>query len=111
VPGVGDGPKGDDRWCIADVGSKLAMAAERHTWIEAPFNEPGGRGTDGRWRVAHRLPDADANESVSRRRARLNAQFGRTLGADDYEIIWVGFAYRCLDEMRRPGVLSVTLHG
>ena len=31
--------KGDDRWCIADVRFKNPPPVERHTWIEAPFNE------------------------------------------------------------------------
>ena len=49
--------KGDDRWCIADVRfrSNAPHATERHTWVEAPFNEnravwqhPMG---DGVWRI------------------------------------------------------------
>ncbi|MES3004013.1 MAG: FAD-dependent monooxygenase, partial [Pseudomonadota bacterium] len=31
--------KGDDRWCIADVRFARRPPVERHTWIEAPFNE------------------------------------------------------------------------
>ena len=31
--------KGDDRWCIADVRFTKRPPVERHTWIEAPFNE------------------------------------------------------------------------
>jgi len=31
--------KGDDRWCIADVRFTKHPPVERHTWIEAPFNE------------------------------------------------------------------------
>nr|WP_309246796.1 FAD-dependent monooxygenase [Ramlibacter montanisoli] len=31
--------KGDDRWCIADVRFRKHPPVERHTWIEAPFND------------------------------------------------------------------------
>src|SRR4030095_2938798 len=31
--------KGDDRWCIADVRFTKHPPVERHTWVEAPFNE------------------------------------------------------------------------
>ncbi len=102
--------KGDDRWCIADVRFKTQPPVERHTWIEAPFNE--GRAVwqhlmaDGVWRIDYQMPP-DANpEEVSREdvvRARLNAQFGRTLAPDECEIVWVGpYAYRseCLDALR-----------
>ena len=109
--------KGDDRWCIADVRFKNPPPVERHTWIEAPFNEDRAVWqhlmADGVWRIDYQmLPDADLHE-VSREdvvRARLNAQFGRMLAADEYEIIWVGpYAYRseCLDEMRHGRVFFV----
>ena len=109
--------KGDDRWCIADVRFKNPPPVERHTWIEAPFNE--GRAVwqhlmaDGVWRIDYQMPpDADP-EAVSREdvvRARLHAQFsqlGQTLTPDDYEIVWVGpYAYRseCVDNLRHGRV-------
>jgi 3-(3-hydroxy-phenyl)propionate hydroxylase len=109
--------KGDDRWCIADVRFKNPPPVERHTWIEAPFNE--GRAVwqhlmaDGVWRIDYQmLPDAKAEE-VSREdvvRARLNAQFGRTLSAEECEIVWVGpYAYRseCLDHLKHGRVFFV----
>ena len=106
--------KGDDRWCIADVRFKNPPPVERHTWIEAPFNE--GRAVwqhlmaDGVWRIDYQMPpDADP-EAVSREdvvRERLNAQFGRTLAPDECEIVWVGpYAYRseCVDTLRHGRV-------
>jgi 3-(3-hydroxy-phenyl)propionate hydroxylase len=109
--------KGDDRWCIADVRFKNPPPVERHTWIEAPFNE--GRAVwqhlmaDSVWRIDYQmLPDAKAEE-VSREdvvRARLNAQFGRTLSAEECEIVWVGpYAYRseCLDHLKHGRVFFV----
>jgi 3-(3-hydroxy-phenyl)propionate hydroxylase len=109
--------KGDDRWCIADVRFKNPPPVERHTWIEAPFNE--GRAVwqhlmaDGVWRIDYQMaPNADP-EAVSREdvvRARLQAQFsqlGQTLTPDDYEIVWVGpYAYRseCVDTLRHGRV-------
>ena len=109
--------KGDDRWCIADVRFKNPPPVERHTWIEAPFNE--GRAVwqhlmaDGVWRIDYQmLPDADPEE-VSREelvRARLNAQFGRSLSPEECEIVWVGpYAYRseCLDQLRHGRVFFV----
>ena len=106
--------KGDDRWCIADVRFKTPPPVERHTWIEAPFN--GGRAVwqhlmaDGVWRIDYQMaPGANADE-VSRTevvRERLNAQFGRTLQDDEFEIVWVGpYAYRseCLNQLRHGRV-------
>lgn len=56
--------KGYNRWCIADVRFKNPPAVERHTWIEAPFNE--GRAVwqhlmaDGVWRIDYQMrPDTD----------------------------------------------------
>jgi 3-(3-hydroxy-phenyl)propionate hydroxylase len=101
--------KGDDRWCIADVrfGASAPHATERHTWIEAPFNEnravwqhPMG---DEVWRIDYQMaPDADPAE-VSREdvvRDRLARHFG---DRPDMELVWVGpYAYRseCIDAMR-----------
>jgi 3-(3-hydroxy-phenyl)propionate hydroxylase len=105
--------KGDDRWCIADVrfGKQAPHATERHTWIEAPFNEnravwqhPMG---DEVWRIDYQMaPDADP-ETVSREdviRERLARHFGDCEGM---ELVWVGpYAYKseCVDRMRHGHV-------
>jgi 3-(3-hydroxy-phenyl)propionate hydroxylase len=109
--------KGDDRWCIADVRFKNPPPVERHTWIEAPFNE--GRAVwqhlmaDGVWRIDYQMrPDANPEE-VSRDhvvRTRINGQLGRDVPHDEYEIVWVGpYAYRseCLDQLRHGRVFFV----
>ncbi|MGB4118466.1 MAG: FAD-dependent monooxygenase [Polaromonas sp.] len=109
--------KGDDRWCIADVRFKKPPPVERHTWIEAPYNE--GRAVwqhlmaDGVWRIDYQMrPDADPEE-VSREavvRDRINGQLGRDVPHDEYEIVWVGpYAYRseCLDQLRHGRVFFV----
>ena len=109
--------KGDDRWCIADVRFKNPPPVERHTWIEAPFNE--GRAVwqhlmaDGVWRIDYQMrPDADPQE-VSREdvvRTRINGQLGREVPHDEYDIVWVGpYAYRseCLDQLRHGRVFFV----
>lgn len=109
--------KGDDRWCIADVRFKNSPPVERHTWIEAPFNE--GRAVwqhlmaDGVWRIDYQMrPDADPEE-VSREdvvRTRINGQLGRDVPHDEYDIVWVGpYAYRseCLDQLRHGRVFFV----
>jgi 3-(3-hydroxy-phenyl)propionate hydroxylase len=109
--------KGDDRWCIADVRFKNPPPVERHTWIEAPFNE--GRAVwqhlmaDGVWRIDYQMrPDADPEE-VSREgvvRERINGQLGRDVPHDEYEIVWVGpYAYRseCVDQLRHGRVFFV----
>jgi len=106
--------RGDDRWCIADVRFKDTPPVERHTWIQAPFNE--GRAVwqhlmgDGVWRIDYQMPpDADPAE-ISREdvvRARLNAQFRRELSQEDCQIVWVGpYAYRseCLNAFRHGRV-------
>jgi 3-(3-hydroxy-phenyl)propionate hydroxylase len=105
--------RGDDRWCIADVrfGSQRPNAAERHTWIEAPFNEnravwqhPMG---DDVWRIDYQMtPDSDP-EHVSREdvvRERLARHFGERA---ELHMVWVGpYAYRseCIDQMRHGRV-------
>jgi 3-(3-hydroxy-phenyl)propionate hydroxylase len=106
--------KGDDRWCIADVrfGARGGPhATERHTWVEAPFNEnravwqhPMG---DEVWRIDYQMaPDADPAE-VSRE-AVVRERLARHFGPDaDLELVWVGpYAYRseCLDRLRHGRV-------
>lgn len=102
------GQRSDDRWCIADVRFADPPAHERHTWVEAPFND--GRAVwqhlmgDGVWRIDYQMaPDSDARE-ISREdvvRERLARQFG----ADrEVEVVWVGpWMYRseCVDAMVR----------
>ncbi|MGZ5847590.1 MAG: FAD-dependent monooxygenase [Ramlibacter sp.] len=99
--------KGDDRWCIADVRFSKHPPVERHTWIEAPFNENRAVWQhlmgDGVWRIDYQMaPNADPEE-VSREdvvRQRLTRQFGPDC---EVEIVWVGpYAYRseCIDAMR-----------
>ncbi len=109
--------KGDDRWCIADVRFKNPPPVERHTWIEAPFNE--GRAVwqhlmaDGVWRIDYQMrPDADLQEVSSEEvvRTRINGQLGREVPHDEYEIVWVGpYAYRseCLNQLRHGRVFFV----
>ncbi|HEY8360062.1 MAG TPA: FAD-dependent oxidoreductase [Ramlibacter sp.] len=103
--------KGDDRWCIADVRFTKKPPVERHTWIEAPFNENRAVWQhlmgDNVWRIDYQMaPDADPAE-VSREevvRERLARQFGADAGV---EIVWVGpYAYRseCVDRMRHGRV-------
>ena len=103
--------KGDDRWCIADVRFSKHPPVERHTWIEAPFNENRAVWQhlmgDNVWRIDYQVgTDADP-EYVSREdvvRERLARQFG---GDCELEIVWVGpYAYRseCIDEMRHGRV-------
>ena len=99
--------RGDDRWCIADVRFTKRPPTERHTWIEAPFNENRAvwqhKMADEVWRIDYQMaPNADP-AYVSREdvvRERLQRQFGTDVGV---EIVWVGpYAYRsqCVDAMR-----------
>ncbi|MDH5205705.1 MAG: FAD-dependent oxidoreductase [Hylemonella sp.] len=103
--------RGDDRWCIADVRFKHRPPLERHTWIEAPFNDNRAVWqhlmADDVWRIDYQMePNADL-ETVSREdavRERLRQQFGPDV---DFEIVWVGpYAYRslCLDQLRAGSV-------
>lgn len=99
--------KGDDRWCIADVRFTKRPPVERHTWVEAPFNENRAVWQhlmgDDVWRIDYQMaPDADPQE-VSREEV-VRARLARQFGADcEVEIVWVGpYAYRseCIDAMR-----------
>jgi 3-(3-hydroxy-phenyl)propionate hydroxylase len=80
---------------------------ERHTWIEAPFNENRAVWqhlmADDVWRLDYQMaPNADP-DVVSREdvvRERLARQFGPDV---EVEVVWVGpYAYRsqCLDHLR-----------
>ncbi|MBK0394455.1 FAD-dependent monooxygenase [Ramlibacter algicola] len=99
--------KGDDRWCIADVRFGKQPPVERHTWIEAPFNENRAVWQhlmgDNVWRIDYQMAPHSDPEVVSREdvvRERLTRQFGADC---ELEIVWVGpYAYRseCVDAMR-----------
>jgi 3-(3-hydroxy-phenyl)propionate hydroxylase len=99
--------RGDDRWCIADVRFKNLPPMERHTWIEAPFNENRAVWqhlmADDVWRIDYQMAPNSDPEQVGREdavRERLRQQFGPDVQC---EIIWVGpYAYRsqCLDRLR-----------
>lgn len=106
-----DSKRGDDRWCIADVRFTTHPPQERHTWIEAPFNENRAVWqhlmADDVWRIDYQMaPNADP-EYVSREdvvRERLARQFGPDVEVD---IVWVGpYAYRseCVHAMRHGRV-------
>ena len=106
-----DSRRGDDRWCIADVRFSTRPPLERHTWIEAPFNENRAVWqhlmADDVWRIDYQMaPNADP-EYVSREdvvRERLQRQFGADVQVD---IVWVGpYAYRseCVHGMRHGHV-------
>jgi 3-(3-hydroxy-phenyl)propionate hydroxylase len=93
------GKRGDDRWCIADVRFSKHPPVERHTWIEAPFNDNRAVWqhlmADDVWRIDYQMaPHADPEE-VSREdvvRERLARQFGPDA---EVEVVWVGpYAYR-----------------
>ena len=106
--------RGDDRWCIADVRFKHTPPAERHTWIEAPFNDNRAVWqhlmADDVWRIDYQMaPDADPAHVSSERqvRERLQRQFGPGM---ECEIVWVGpYAYRsqCLDRLRIGNVFFI----
>lgn len=103
--------KGGDRWCIADVRFNRQLPVERHTWIEAPFNENRAVWqhlmADGVWRIDYQMPpDADPTE-IKREdpvRSRLARQFGPEM---QIELVWVGpYVYRneYVDQMRHGRV-------
>jgi 3-(3-hydroxy-phenyl)propionate hydroxylase len=103
--------KGDDRWCIADVRFSKHPPVERHTWIEAPFNDNRAVWQhlmgDNVWRIDYQMGLHADPEYVSREdvvRERLARQFGDDC---EIEIVWVGpYAYRseCIDQMRHGRV-------
>jgi 3-(3-hydroxy-phenyl)propionate hydroxylase len=106
-----DSKRGDDRWCIADVRFKHKPPTERHTWIEAPFNDNRAVWQhlmgDDVWRIDYQMaPDADL-AYVSREdvvRERLAKQFGADV---ECELVWVGpYAYKsqCLHSLRHGHV-------
>ncbi len=109
-----DSKRGDDRWCIADVRFNNTPPTERHTWIEAPFNDNRAVWqhlmADDVWRIDYQMaPDADP-AYVSREdvvRERLAKQFGKDVACD---IVWVGpYAYKsqCLHQLRHERVFFI----
>lgn len=103
--------RGDDLWCIVDVRFKRQQPTERHTWIEAPFNENLAVWqhlmADDVWRIDYQMaPDADPDyvSQETQVRERLQRQFGADV---ECEIVWIGpYAYRsqCLDQLRLGNV-------
>ena len=99
--------RGDDRWCMADVRFNSNPPAERHTWIEAPFNENRAARqhlmADDVWRIEYQMaPNSSADEvsGESLVRGLLKRQYGADI---DCEVVWVGpYAYRsqCIDGLR-----------
>jgi 3-(3-hydroxy-phenyl)propionate hydroxylase len=93
------GTKGEDRWCISDVRFKTEPAAERWTWIQAPFNDNRAVWqhlmADGVWRLDYQLaPDTPMEKAADHRvvTERLQRQFGEDV---DFELVWVGpYGYR-----------------
>lgn len=106
--------KGVDRWCIADVRFNTRPPTERHTWIEAPFNDNRAVWqhlmADDVWRIDYQMaPDADPEyiSSLTQVRERLARQFGPGV---EVEIVWVGpYTYRsvCIDALRHCRVFFV----
>ena len=106
-----DSRRGDDRWCIADVRFSTHPPVERHTWIEAPFNENRAVWqhlmADDVWRIDYQMAPSADPELVSREdvvRERLARQFGPDV---EVEIVWVGpYAYRseCVHALRHGRV-------
>ena len=106
--------RGDDRWCIADVRFAKHPPIERHTWVEAPFNDNRSVWqhlmADDVWRIDYQMaPDSDPAvvSSEAQVQARLKRQFGDDL---ECEIVWVGpYAYRsqCLDQLRIGSVFFI----
>lgn len=102
-----DSQRGDDRWCMADVRFNSNPPAERHTWIEAPFNENRAARqhlmADEVWRIEYQMAPNSSADAVSREdlvRDLLKRQYGADV---DCEIVWVGpYAYRsqCIDRLR-----------
>ncbi|MDB5874244.1 MAG: pentachlorophenol 4-monooxygenase (Pentachlorophenol hydroxylase)-like protein [Ramlibacter sp.] len=103
--------KGDDRWCIADVRFTRHPPVERHTWVEAPFNENRAVWQhlmgDDVWRIDYQMPPEADPQDVSREEV-VRERLARQFGADcEIEIVWVGpYAYRseCIDRMRHGRV-------
>jgi 3-(3-hydroxy-phenyl)propionate hydroxylase len=103
--------KGDDRWCIADVRFSKHPPVERHTWIEAPFNDNRAVWQhlmgDNVWRIDYQV-GADADPEYISREDVVRERLARQFGSDcEVEIVWVGpYAYRseCIDQMRHGRV-------
>jgi 3-(3-hydroxy-phenyl)propionate hydroxylase len=91
--------RGTDRWCISDVKFKVPFAAERWTWIDAPFNE--GRAVwqhlmaDDVWRLDYQMGEHADPEAISQPEvagARLRQQLGPGV---EFEFVWIGpYGYR-----------------
>jgi 3-(3-hydroxy-phenyl)propionate hydroxylase len=104
----------EECWAMADVRFTVPQPLERHTWIEAPFNEQRAAWqhpmADEVWRFDWQLapgtqPDDTRHEEQAR--ARLTRQFGSHVELD---ILWAGvYAYRsqCLEQLREGRVFFI----
>lgn len=109
-----NGIKGEDRWCISDVRFKTEPAAERWTWIQAPFNDNRAVWqhlmADGVWRLDYQMA-ADTDMAVAAREDVVTERLKRQFGEDvDFELMWVGpYGYRSqmLDSFQHGRVLFV----
>jgi 3-(3-hydroxy-phenyl)propionate hydroxylase len=109
-----NGIKGEDRWCISDVRFKTEPAAERWTWIQAPFNDNRAVWqhlmADGVWRLDYQMA-ANTDMAIAAREDVVTERLKRQFGEDvDFELIWVGpYGYRSqmLDSFQHGRVLFV----
>ena len=109
-----NGIKGEDRWCISDVRFKTEPAAERWTWIQAPFNDNRAVWqhlmADGVWRLDYQMA-VDTDMAVAAREDVVTERLKRQFGEDvDFELMWVGpYGYRSqmLDSFQHGRVLFV----
>ncbi len=109
-----NGIKGEDRWCISDVRFKTEPAAERWTWIQAPFNDNRAVWqhlmADGVWRLDYQMA-ADTDMSEAAKESVVTERLKRQFGDDvDFELVWVGpYGYRSqmLDSFQHGRVLFV----
>lgn len=106
-----DSRRREDHWCIVDVRFTQPLPLERHTWVEAPFNDNRAVWqhlmADDVWRLDYQMaPDADPAEAGREDavRARLVRQFGPDV---EFEIVWAGpYTYRseCVHALRHGRV-------
>lgn len=101
----------EECWAMADVRFKVPRPLERHTWVEAPFNEQRAAWQQPMadevwrfdWQLAPGTQPGDTEHEVQARE-RLTRQFGKQVEID---ILWAGaYAYRsrCLEQLRRGRV-------
>lgn len=101
----------NDFWCITDVRLKQDVPVERHTWVEAPFNNSKAcwkhMMADDVWRLDFQLGQCDIKVEAAPEKAAARAQdtFGDGVDLEVVSVVPWEYYYQLIDDFRHGCVL------